>query len=498
VADYGQQGGAVDMYKKKSEGWLKHSDFILLDMILLQMAFILAYNLRFGLSNPYQAEEYFNLAFVYLLVDFFIAIAFDSFKNVLKRGMYQEFLAVIRHVLLVEGTTVFYLFSTKRSELYSRLSFYLMIPLYIALTYIGRLLWKRRFREGRFSGANRSLLIIATEESLPGCVAHIQSAGYNRYSAVGAVVVDADRRGQVVAGVPIVADYRNVVDYVCLEWVDEVFLSLDFPKEYEAELIETLTQMGVAVHIAITSADHLTSNRQQLERLGDYTVLTTSVRFASPAELTLKRAMDIAGGLVGCLITLVLLVFVGPAIYLSSPGPVFFAQERVGRNGKHFKMYKFRTMYLDAEERKAELIKHNRVGNGMMFKLDYDPRIIGNKLLPDGTVKEGLGSFLRRTSLDEFPQFFNILKGDMSLVGPRPERPFFVEKFKEEIPRYMIKHQVRPGLTGWAQVNGYRGDTSIIKRIEHDLYYIENWTMGFDFKIMFLTVFKGFINKNAY
>ena len=130
--------------------------------------------------------------------------------------------------------------------------------------------------------------------------------------------------------------------------------------------------------------------------------------------------------------------------------------------------------------------------------MDFDPRIIGNKILPDGTRKTGIGQFIRKTSLDEFPQFINILLGDMSLVGPRPERPQYVEKFKEEIPRYMIKHQVRPGLTGWAQINGYRGDTSIRKRIEYDIYYIENWSMSFDFKIMFLTIFRGFINENAY
>ena len=161
-------------------------------------------------------------------------------------------------------------------------------------------------------------------------------------------------------------------------------------------------------------------------------------------------------------------------------------------------MYKFRSMYMDAEERKKELAAQNKVSDGMMFKMDFDPRIIGNRILPDGTKKTGIGQFIRKTSIDELPQFWNILKGDMSLVGPRPERPFFVEKFREEIPRYMIKHQVRPGMTGWAQVNGYRGDTSIRKRIEHDLYYIENWTLSFDIKILFLTVFKGFVNKNAY
>ena len=178
-------------------------------------------------------------------------------------------------------------------------------------------------------------------------------------------------------------------------------------------------------------------------------------------------------------------MIVGPMIKLESPGPIFFAQKRVGRNGRIFKMYKFRSMYADAEERKKELMAQNEM-NGLMFKMENDPRITKT------------GAFLRKTSLDEFPQFINILKGDMSLIGPRPERPFFVDKFKEEIPRYMIKHQVRPGMTGWAQVNGLRGDTSIRKRIELDLFYIENWSVSFDIRILFLTVFKGFVNKNAY
>ena len=155
--------------------------------------------------------------------------------------------------------------------------------------------------------------------------------------------------------------------------------------------------------------------------------------------------------------------------------PVLFTQLRPGKGEKIFKMYKFRSMAVQSAAKEKS-----------QWTTPGDPRVTP------------IGRFIRKTSIDELPQLFNVLKGDMSLVGPRPERPFFVEKFKEEIPRYMIKHQVRPGMTGWAQVNGYRGDTSITKRIEHDLYYIENWTLGFDFKIMFLTVFKGFINKNAY
>lgn len=162
-------------------------------------------------------------------------------------------------------------------------------------------------------------------------------------------------------------------------------------------------------------------------------------------------------------------------IKLTSPGPVIYSQERVGLHNRPFKMYKFRSMEVQSPNQEKG-----------QWTTAHDPRVT-----PVGRV-------IRKTSIDELPQLFNVLVGSMSLVGPRPERPFFVERFKEEIPRYMIKHQVRPGMTGWAQINGYRGDTSIEKRIEHDLYYIENWTVGLDFKILFLTVFKGFINKNAY
>ena len=200
----------------------------------------------------------------------------------------------------------------------------------------------------------------------------------------------------------------------------------------------------------------------------------------------LRRFQDILFSLIAIIILSPVMLITVISIIIDDPkgGPVF-SQIRVGKNGKEFKMYKFRSMVVDAEDRLKELLEENEM-DGPVFKIADDPRITR------------VGKFIRKTSIDEMPQLFNVLFGDMSLVGPRPERPFFVEKFKEEIPRYMIKHQVRPGMTGWAQVNGLRGDTSITKRIEHDLYYIENWTLGFDFKILFLTFFKGFINKNAY
>jgi exopolysaccharide biosynthesis polyprenyl glycosylphosphotransferase len=184
---------------------------------------------------------------------------------------------------------------------------------------------------------------------------------------------------------------------------------------------------------------------------------------------------DIIGSLFGIVITSPLMLICAILIKCTSKGPVIFSQERVGLHNKQFKMYKFRTMKVQADEveRKGWTTRN-------------DPRVTA------------VGRILRRTSIDELPQLFNILKGDMSLVGPRPERPQYVEKFMEEIPRYMVKHQVRPGLTGWAQVNGLRGDTSIRKRIEYDIYYIENWTYFFDVKIILMTFFTGFVNKNAY
>ena len=187
----------------------------------------------------------------------------------------------------------------------------------------------------------------------------------------------------------------------------------------------------------------------------------------------IKRGIDFCLALIGLVIAAIPMAIVAIAIKAESKGPVIFKQDRIGYKGKVYKMYKFRSMCVGAEK-------------GGVYSDNKDSRVTK------------VGKFIRATSIDELPQLFNILKGEMSLVGPRPERPFFVEKFREEIPRYMVKHQVRPGLTGWAQVNGYSGDTSIRKRIECDLYYIENWSVGFDIKIMFLTIFKGFINKNAY
>ncbi len=213
----------------------------------------------------------------------------------------------------------------------------------------------------------------------------------------------------------------------------------------------------------------------QIEDFGGIPLLSVNQPIFNAFELFGKRLIDFFGALIGSLLISPLLVFVALGVKFSSPGPLLFGQRRVGLDGEEFMMWKFRSM---------------RVATG-----DEDKTEWSNK---DNPRKTKFGDFIRRTSLDELPQLLNVLLGNMSLVGPRPEQPFFVEKFRHEIPGYMLKHKMKPGMTGWAQVNGWRGDTDLNKRIECDIYYIKHWSLWFDIKILFLTIFKGFINKNAY
>ena len=463
------------MYRKDSEGWLKHTDFIILDMICLQLAYVLAYAISGYGFNPYETIIYRNMAVFLELADLVMIFAYGTMKSVLKRGYYRDFVVTLNHAIMVGALAVLYLFLLQQGQDFSRLTLMLTIIIYLVMTYIVRELWKKLLRKQMKDGGERKLLIVTSEDVAEQVVLSMQENNYARFSLAGVAVVDADWTGREIHGVPVVANEETAAMYVCQEWIDEVLVVVSEVLPYPAELIEQLSETGVTIHLNLAKITSVPGKKQFVEKVGDYTVLTTSINYASTRQLMLKRLMDIAGGLVGCIFTGIICIFIGPAIYIASPGPIFFAQERVGKNGKKFKMYKFRSMGVQSasKEQKAWTV-HN------------DPRVTP------------VGRIIRKTSLDELPQLFNVLKGDMSLIGPRPERPLFVEKFKEEIPRYMIKHQVRPGMTGWAQVCGFRGDTSIEGRIEHDIFYIENWTLSFDIKILFLTVFKGFVNKNAY
>ena len=407
------------MYRKDSEGWLKHTDFIILDMICLQLAYVLAYAISGYGFNPYETIIYRNMAVFLELADLVMIFAYGTMKSVLKRGYYRDFVVTLNHAIMVGALAVLYLFLLQEGQDFSRLTLMLTIIIYLVMTYVVRELWKKLLRKQMKDGGERKLLIVTSEDVAEQVVLSMQENNYARFSLAGVAVIDADWTGREIHGVPVVANEETAAMYVCQEWIDEVLVVVSEVLPYPSELIEQLSETGVTIHLNLAKITSVPGKKQFVEKVGDYTVLTTSINYASTRQLMLKRLMDIAGGLVGCISTGIICIFVGPAIYIASPGPIFFAQERVGKNGKKFKMYKFRSMYMDAEERKAKLMKDNKLGDGKMFKLDFDPRVIGNKILPDGTHKTGIGDFIRRTSLDEFPQFFNVLRGDMSIIGVR-------------------------------------------------------------------------------
>lgn len=439
------------MYKKSVQGWLKHLDFMILDVVCLWISFTLAFGMRHGSLNVFANSLYRDMMWNLALMDIVVIFFFDSLKNVLKRGFYHEFTVTVKQTCLITLCSVFYLFTFKEAADYSRLVLTYTAALYLLLSYITRNIWKYLLRKYLGGNGRRSLLIVTVSEIVDTVIDNIKNKNYSDYIVTGVCILDDKAKGRTIEGVPVVADKEDLVEYVCREWVDEVFLNIPESEPYPSELLDKFIEMGVVVHMKLTKSQNLLGKKQFVERLGTYTVLTTSINSVSRRQIVLKRMLDILGGLAGCIITGILCIFVGPAIYIQSPGPIFFKQTRVGKNGKLFQMYKFRSMYMDAEERKAELMKENRVQDGMMFKLDFDPRIIGSKKLPDGTIKKGVGNFIRDWSLDEFPQFLNVLKGDMSLVGTRPPTV-------DEWDKYELHHRARlatkPGLTGMWQVSG--------------------------------------------
>ncbi len=293
---------------------------------------------------------------------------------------------------------------------------------------------------------------------------------------VRGILDDKIPRGTEYRGIKVIGQIDNLFYILPQNKLDEIAVTLALEDYGRLEDIVSLCEKSGVHTKFIPDYNSVIPSKPYTEDLNGLPVINIRhVPLTNTLNMILKRIVDIFGGMFAILLFSPVLIVSAILIKATSKGPIIFKQERVGLHNKPFQMYKFRTMEVQkpSEEKKEWTTRD-------------DPRVTK------------IGKILRKTSIDEMPQFFNVLLGDMSLVGPRPERPFFVEKFKEEIPRYMIKHQVRPGMTGWAQVNGFRGDTSIRKRIDCDLYYIENWTMGLDIKILFLTLFKGFINKNAY
>lgn len=466
------------MYRKADKGWMKHLDFTLIDAACLEMAYVAAYFVRHGIHWPYISQLYRNMAIVFLLIQVFVTFFGESFKNVLKRGYFKELVSTLKHVCLVVLIAAFYLFATQQGEEYSRITLVMTGIIYAVFSYAARIGWKRYLLARGFGGkGKRSLLILTSKEMVQEAVDNITHNNYEGFRIVGVVLLDADWTGQSISGVNIVAGGDTVAEYVCREWVDEVFINLPKKMPLPQELMDCFIDMGVTVHLKLIEMGRLNGQIQHVERLGTYTVLTSSINMASWRQAFFKRAMDIGGGIAGCIITGILFIIVAPCIYIQSPGPIFFSQVRIGKNGKKFKLYKFRSMYMDAEERKKELMNQNRVQDGLMFKIENDPRIIGGE--------KGIGNFIRKYSIDEFPQFWNVLKGDMSLVGTRPPT---VDEWEKYDLHHRARLSIKPGITGMWQVSGRSEITDFEEVVKLDRGYITEWSIGLDVKMLVKTV----------
>lgn len=359
---------------------------------------------------------------------------------------------------------------------FSRQLVFLFYGIDTVLEVVVRFLIRRALVNIRKKGMNlKRILLVGYSRAAEEYIDRINANPQWGYVVRG-ILDDNIERGTMYKGVKVIGRIDNLLVILPQNHLDEIAITLGLNEYYKLERIVGLCEKSGVHTKFIPDYNNIIPTKPYTEDLLGLPVINIRhVPLSNTFNMMVKRTMDVCGSLLCIVLFSPVMLLMAALIKLTSPGPLIFKQERVGLHNRPFKMYKFRSMEVqtEREEQKGWTVKN-------------DPRVTG------------IGRFMRKTSIDELPQLFNVLKGDMSLVGPRPERPQFVEKFREEIPRYMVKHQVRPGMTGWAQINGYRGDTSIRKRIEYDLYYIENWTVGLDFKILFLTCFKGFINKNAY
>jgi len=480
------------MYGKLTSSWIKHWDFILVDILSLELSFLVAYMIRHGFANPFVQMQYRSEAMILLLAQLLAILFGSTFSGVLKRGYYLEFVSTAKHVVSTMVITLVILFATKETGTYSRIVFVITGFIYITIGYVTRTALKAYLKEKPRTKSASSMVVVTTEELAQEAVGHLKDETFQQINIKAICLLDTELEAEDKQGYIVFGGEKNLIEYTCHEWVDEVLFLLPDGEKPSQDLLDTLSVMGVTVHVPIM-AKHVKGTKQTIGNIGDYTVLTSSISIVEMKHVIYKRVLDVVGGIVGCLLTLVLMIIIGPIIYIKSPGPIFFSQTRIGKNGRKFKIYKFRSMYMDAEERKKELMSQNKM-NGLMFKLDYDPRIIGSERKGKDGQPKGIGNFIRSTSIDEFPQFWNVLKGDMSLVGTRPPT---MDEWEQYEPHHRARMAIKPGITGMWQVSGRSDITEFEEVVRLDKEYIEKWNLGLDIKILLMTVLKVLKNDGA-
>ena len=459
--------------------WLKHFDFFILDLLCLLFSIVVSYFLRHHNLLLFRSNLYMMMCLIYTLSDAFFFFFLNPYSDVLKIGYLVELKRTVLFDILVTLASISFLFIIKSGEEYSRLTLFLTLIFYIVSSYVVRILWKRRIRQKArqtIKKGDKSLLIICRENEAEEIISRIKKNNYEYYQISGLSIIDADLVGKTISDCKVIAGKDELVDYISSNWIDDIFIS--GYGSLSQEMTKQLSLSGIPIHIKIDEVQGMEDRIQTIDQFSSFNTIAIVRREYNAFEPFIKRAMDVLGGIVGCLFTLLLIIIIGPIIYIKSPGNIFYVSDRVGKNGKIFKFYKFRSMILNADDLKEDLKKDNRVKDGMMFKIKDDPRII-----------PGIGTFIRKTSLDEFPQFFNVLKGDMSLVGTRPPT---IDEWKKYSPYYRSRLTIKPGITGLWQTSGRSEITDFDEVVRLDNEYINNWSLDLDIKILFKTVFVMF------
>lgn len=508
------------MYQKRSSSWIKHTDFILLDLLTMTFSFYLGYVIRHGFRPFWQQSIYLNMFGALVILDLCVAFFRDAYSGIIRRGYLDELKESVTHCLVTCALLLLYFFLLQRSRAYSRETVLIFSVVWGMLTYLVRCIRKYTIRIRLVNNpATEQMLILTDLSHAVPCVVEMTGERYRGYQIAGVVLweesgknrkkpstsrtsdrereeckessvtealtselkeavatqeisVSVDlREGGRIGEVPIVATQKTLEGYILSHVVDSVFIDAEMPREERDRLIARLVESGVTVHNNLARMPHGLAHHT-IEKIGIYTVITTGMHIATSRQILYKRVMDILGGLAGSVLAIIAMLIFGPVIYIQSPGPVFFTQTRVGKNGRKFRIYKLRSMYMDAEEKKAELMEQNEM-EGLMFKMEQDPRIIP------------IGRFLRKFSIDELPQFFNVLKGDMSLVGTRPPT---VDEFEQYQMHHRGRLNSKPGITGLWQVSGRSEITDFEEVVRLDTQYIINWSVSEDIRILWKTV----------
>ena len=456
---------------------------VLIDALVIIASYMLAWAIQFQILHKTTGLLFgqYMIVLVFLVPAYlllYMAFSLYTTKSVRRKRVELGKIVEANTIGLVLFLAGMYLLrsASNVTDYNSRMMLLYFYVINILLEGLVRTLIRFTLQRLRRKGFNQKHMVLvgysrATEEYIDRIKANPEWG----YEIMG-ILDDNVECGMRYRGVQVFGRTEEIEELLTRTSPDEIAITLGLSEYSKLEHIVAVCEKSGVHTKFVPDYNNIIPTRPYTEDLMGLPVINIRhVPLTNTFNAFIKRTMDIVGGLGAILLFSPIMLITAIAIKATSSGPLIYAQERVGLHNKNFRMYKFRSMEVQSPRKER-----------------------GAWTVPDDPRVTSIGKIIRKTSIDELPQLFNILKGDMSLVGPRPERPFFVEKFREEIPRYMIKHQVRPGMTGWAQINGYRGNTSIRKRIEYDLYYIENWTPGFDIKILFLTIFKGFINENAY